>query len=134
MDPVSIIAAATAAIRAVYSVTTALYTFVDGAVAVAIDQTTESFLSELKSLEDAITAIESCLEGALLARCQDRRDEPLQELPSSLASCLQNCEASMREFEVVLEKVMRGGKGKNPFRWPQRDALPGLQHDINIPS
>jgi hypothetical protein len=89
MDPISIIAAAAAAITAVYSVTTTACSFLDGAV--AIDRTTESFLTELKSFENAIVATKFFLEGNIFARGQYGGDEPFQEPLSSLASCLQNC-------------------------------------------
>jgi hypothetical protein len=123
MDPVTILTAATAASKAIYQVSTTLYSFIEGSL--HIDSTLRALVDEVESLKTVITFIETGLRSPALAdrRVSGRVDaEDHPELFTAIDYCLQKCSEQVEQFGVTLANIGGSGSGstgnKNPFRKP----------------
>jgi hypothetical protein len=127
MDPFTIVGTAAAALKTLKEVSTAVYSFVDGAL--RVDHSIQSFLNELDSLKHVIIAIQSCLHNPDLGR---HGYDHLQELFALLGGSLNNCETSLKEFEGVLASIKGNQSDHSSFRQAMMKIKPFRQSTIKI--
>jgi hypothetical protein len=126
MDPISLGTAAAAAVRAVYQVSTTLYSFIQGVM--SVEQSMQSFIDEVDCLKTAIIAVETGLRSPALRNQSGSIIIDLRETIDSVSTSLSRCQLTLERFDQVLISI----KGREHARTsPFRQAFTQIKLDFH---
>lgn len=119
MDPLSIVAAAASGAIAIFKISRALYVLQQDTR--SVDQTLESFASDINSLQRSLDAIETTLTSSSFQALPAFRHSHISGLFECWFEAVEACQRSLEELDATLQRIFGGRVAPNVFHkaWKQ---------------
>jgi tRNA threonylcarbamoyladenosine modification (KEOPS) complex Pcc1 subunit len=113
MDPLSITLAVCQLLQSVWTVSTAIYGFVQGTF--EVDEALQSFLDEIESITRTSETIQKFLDSPTFKSQHVTEDGSLEDLMRPLQGSMKSCEKTLVQFENVLRTATGSSQKRNLY-------------------